>query len=52
MQTNQNEEIEITKKVYFEFLKLLPTKNAKMDGKHSILGKKSKLRQTCIMGVL
>ncbi len=27
-------------------------KNAKIDGKHSILGKKSKLRETCIKGVL
>ncbi len=52
MQTNQNEEIKITKKVYFEFLKLLPTKNAKMDVKHSILGSKWTLRETSIMSVL
>ncbi len=34
------------------FLSLLPTKNAKMDGKHSILGNKRTLRKTCIISVL
>ncbi len=34
------------------FLRFLPTKNAKMDAKHSLLGKKRTLRETCIMNVL
>ncbi len=46
MQTNQYQEIEknITKKIYFEFLSLLPTKNGKIDTKHSILGNRGTLR--------
>ncbi len=33
-------------------LSLLPTKNSKMDAKHSLLGNKRTLRETCIMSVL
>ncbi len=54
MEITKYEEIEyITKKIYFDvFLSLLHTKNAKMDAKHSILGNKRTLRETCIMSVL
>ncbi len=43
MQTYQYQEIEK------HFLSLLPTKNAKIDGKHSILENKKNLQENCIM---
>ncbi len=53
MQTNQYEEIEYYQKdIFWVFFSLLPTKNAKMDEKHSILGNKRTIRETCIMSVL
>ncbi len=46
MQTNQYEEIEkhYEKGIFCVFLSFLPTKNTKMDAKHSILGNKRTLR--------
>ncbi len=54
MQTNEYEEIEYyyQKGIFLMFLSFLPSKNAKMDGKHSILGYKRTLRDMCIMSVL
>ncbi len=34
------------------FLSFVPTKNAKIDAKHSILGNKKTLKEKCIMSVL
>ncbi len=47
MQTNQYQEIEkhYQKGIFCVFLSLLPTKNAKMEAKHSILGNK----RTCFI---
>ncbi len=52
-QTNEYEEIELLlpKRYIFNVFELLTLKNAKMDGKHSILGYKT-LRETCIITVL
>ncbi len=54
MQTNEYEEIEYyyQKGIFLMFLSFLPSKNAKMDGKHFILGYKRTLRDMCIMSVL
>ncbi len=54
MQTNQYKEIDehYQKGIFWVFLSLLATKKEKMNAKHSILGNKGTLRETCIMSVL
>ncbi len=50
METNEYQEIEkrYQKRIFSVFLSFLPTKNAKIDAKHTILGKKRILQEKCI----
>ncbi len=56
MKTNQflRNRKTLRKRYFFSGFELFTykKKNEKMDVKHSILGKKRKLRETCIIGVL